>query len=225
LIVLATQRNAAGFGGLKCGYFIASVVCLEFNKILSFSLRGRNNFDKRRQNDRAIKRMIRPMLVCCICNLKLPSRQQMRDQQEKEGDKVKVLDNYWHQDSGSSQVSGYLSTTRDIRIPLRFLGNGGWMYVLRCIDGIDVNASFHRPHSPDEKEISQAGGFDWPNVIGWRKVLINCNKLEWDKNIFLTKDRDYLPKNKREEIIKILSIPLAKISPRMAAPAFEVHHF
>ena len=97
------------------------------------------------------------------------------------------LDNLSHQADWGSDYSGYVSFAKNTLNTLRFIPEPkgdeittAWIYVVKCRDAIDVAKSFNQPRY-DENEISVAGGVEWEDIVGWRRVELDLRK--WKKNL------------------------------------------
>lgn len=99
-----------------------------------------------------------------------------------------LLDNLVHQSNWGSDFSGFVSFAKNPAKTLQFIpitlgrkAGFAWIYVVKCIDAIDVEESFKDPRY-NEREISMAGGVDWDDVVAWRKVRYDPgshDKYKW----------------------------------------------
>jgi hypothetical protein len=106
------------------------------------------------------------------------------------------LDNLSHQADWGSDYSGYVSFAKNPKKTLPFVSRyapndkitTAWIYVVKCRDAIDVAKSFHQPRY-NENEISVAGGVEWEDIVGWRRIeynpkAINGRKFRWAERFF-----------------------------------------
>jgi len=105
------------------------------------------------------------------------------------------LDPLSHQADWGSDYSGYVSFAKNTLNTLRFIPEPkgdeittAWIYVVKCRDAIDVAKSFNQPRY-DENEISVAGGVEWEDIVGWRRIeyhpkAINGRELRWAERFF-----------------------------------------
>ena len=118
------------------------------------------------------------------------------------------LDPLSHQADWGSDYSGYVSFAKNPKKTLPFVSRyapkdkitTAWIYVVKCRDAIDVAESFHQPRY-NENEISVAGGVEWEDIVGWRRIeyhpkAINGGKFRWAESFFyLSTDIIKLPKS------------------------------
>jgi hypothetical protein len=128
------------------------------------------------------------------------------DKQQARGTK-EVLDSYAHQSSTmGNDYSGYVSFSRNLGSAAKFVTTGGWVYVARCRDAVDVEATFVTPRYP-EFEISAPGGVEWRDVVAWRKL----GATDWESQIFVTTDEQVLPPARRADVCQLLSLTFAEV--------------
>lgn len=133
-----------------------------------------------------------------------------------------AFDPFFHQTEVGTGTSAYVSTSRNLRECFYFVRNcqEAWIYVLRCIDAVDVLATFQQPNVPAEVELSMPGGVGWPNVMGWRKLVkVGDGQLAWEGAIYLSTDAQRLPNDVRERLLTMLQIPIASMRRQSAADA------
>jgi len=136
-----------------------------------------------------------------------------------------MLDNWHHQASWGSDVSGYVSVAYSLPPALQFYKNqtmvsesgaplaaglrkAGYIYVVRAMEGVDVEATFTVGRYA-ECEVSVAGGIGWPDIVGWRKIKWRMagtqEEICWDSPLFLRTDGERLPDDKRTSIVVLMS--------------------
>lgn len=120
------------------------------------------------------------------------------------------LDNLSHQADWGSDYSGYVSFAKNPKKTFPFVSRyaprdritTAWIYVVKCRDAIDVAESFIQPRY-HENEISVAGGVEWEDIVGWRRIEYNPRKwtktnpgYSWAERFFyLSTDIIKLPKS------------------------------
>jgi len=140
----------------------------------------------------------------------------IRDDRQVQRGVLEVLDSFDHQASWGSDYSGYVSWSRNIGTAFKFMNmatkrkSDGWIYAARCRDAVDVRATFVKPRY-EEYEISVPGGTEWAEMVAWRKACLKGADYVWDSKIYVTTNRNVLPKAKRTEILKLFSWPLKAI--------------
>lgn len=119
-----------------------------------------------------------------------------------------VLDSMAHQkenDDGSN-TSGFVSLSRARQMPLEFIGTRlageGFLYAVRCIGGVDVNATWEKPVNVYEHEISAPGSVGWEDVVAFRRVHMGA----MTGPVYVTKDAKALPADKKKSILHVYSI-------------------
>jgi hypothetical protein len=108
------------------------------------------------------------------------------------------LDNLSHQATWGSDYSGYVSFAKNPKKTLTFVpkkeNSTAWIYVVKCRDAIDVAESFHQPRY-NENEISVAGGVEWEDIVGWRRIEYRHGYRWAERFFYLSTDIIKLPKS------------------------------
>jgi hypothetical protein len=131
----------------------------------------------------------------------LPHAERMAQKKPVIASPDSILDNLSHQATWGSDYSGYVSFAKNPAKTMGFVpkkpNSTAWIYVVKCRDAIDVAKSFHQPRYK-ENEISVAGGVEWEDIVGWRRIEYNANKANyrWTERFFyLSTDIIKLPKS------------------------------